>query len=1004
MNWTTTIGCSALGKGSGSVTSGLRLRMMGLFAFFIIVFVAKEIAGFTYKSNLLLLMFLCAAILQSGGHWVWPYLGRWLGWPDKTANSALTCHSSVVDLFATVGIVYLTGMIGSPFLFLLVVPLFFASHAFASRPASTVYLAGMVFTVGLLGYLEMKGVIPHFDCYPFENDVYLNKHFFIGSLLVLGGFLSLILFLSNVFQHRFSDSVNSLAEQDRDSRDKIQELTRLYDISLGVNAVMTVETLLKMVAKEATLLLSKPWAGILLFRSNREITHAVSVGAQETDRGFTVMNRNVGPLTEWIAETNKPVVVRDTLADQRLKGDSMLSDTRIRSLVGLPLSTGQRTIGVIYVGDYVPKSIDKHEVRLLTIMSDQLTIAIAKSTLYETLQRKLQMLEAKLEDLEEVNHLKTEYVSHVSHELRTPLTSIKAYAETLGEHIEDPNFTEKKTFLSIIEKETERLIRIVNDILDISNIEFGQRPLERQVLNIRSVIDEVTSALQPKLDEKNIELQTCLPEDLPRIDVDKDLITQVFINLVTNAIKYSSEGTTITVNAEEEAVSVKISIKDEGIGIPQAQIDKIFDRYYRVKSDKSRRDDGVGLGLAIVKSIIDRHGGMIEVESEENVGSKFIFTLPKEHCVNDLLSYFSQGADGKSGLHETLLNLIVRIIAELLNAKIISLMLLDRSRSELFIKVSYGLDEWVVEQARVKVGEGIAGKVAETGVPLLIDNIEKNGIHSSPNNPQYETASLLSVPLIVSGVVVGVINVNNKMNGEPFDQDDLNLLVSFGERISKALERLRAAEDWSFELQNTVEAVKKMVEQQIETKSIERIVDLAVKTSRKLGLSEKEVKVIQYVASVHDIGMTKVSDEILNKTFHLSREEIKEIQTHPEKGAELIRPLEFVELVSHIILYHHERVDGMGYPMGLKGDHIPLGSRILAVIDAYQSMTTERPYREPSTETDALRELVECAGRQFDAEVVDRFIDVLADEGSISPEQAAGFKGMLSEGVGSETH
>ncbi len=135
-----------------------------------------------------------------------------------------------------------------------------------------------------------------------------------------------------------------------------------------------------------------------------------------------------------------------------------------------------------------------------------------------------------------------------------------------------------------------------------------------------------------------------------------------------------------------------------------------------------------------------------------------------------------------------MLDLIVRMIAELLSAKIISLMLLDRTRSELFIKVSYGLDEWIVEQARVKVGEGIAGRVAETGKPLLIDNIENNDVHNAPNNPQYETLSLLSAPLVVNGVVVGVINVNNKTSGKPFNQDDLNLLMSFGERISKALE------------------------------------------------------------------------------------------------------------------------------------------------------------------------------------------------------------------------
>jgi signal transduction histidine kinase/HD-GYP domain-containing protein (c-di-GMP phosphodiesterase class II) len=982
------------------MNNGLKLRMIELFSFFIIVFVAKEIAGFTYRSGAILLLFLLATVLQTGIYWLGSSIASWVGLPARKINAALIWLSSVVDLLAVIGIIYLTGTVGSPFLFLLVVPVFFVSHSFALRLAPVIYVTGMVVAVGLIGYLEMRHVIPHFNCYPFENDVYLNKHFYVGSLLVLGGFLSLILFLSSAFQYRFTDSVNSLREQDRESKNKIQELTRLYDISLGINAVMTVETLLKMVAKEATLLMSQPWASIMLFKANHELTHYVSVGSSGKEDDGASSNGGVGSLTKWIAGKNKPVVINDVMSDARASGDKMFESNKIRSLIGFPLSTGQKTIGVFYVGDYVVKNFDPNHPRLLAIMSDQLAIAIIKSSLYESLQRKIKGFEDKTQSLEEVNQLKSEYVSHVSHELRTPLTSIKAYVETLTEHINDENFKEKKVFLNIVGNETERLIRIVNDILDVSNIEFGQRPLDRISLDLGEVINGVASMLRPKLDEKRIELDVCLPGGLPKVDADKDLITQVFVNLITNAVKYSSGDTRIKIGAKEEAVSVRIFIEDEGIGIPEAQLEKIFDRYYRVKSEKSRRDDGVGLGLAIVKNIIDRHGGTIDVESEENVGSKFILTLPKEHCVNDLLGYLSEGISGKSELHE-MLNLIVRMMAELLSAKMISLMLLDRTRSELFIKVSYGLDEWIVEQTRVKVGEGIAGKVAESGKPLLIDDIEHNDVRSAPNNPQYETLSLLSAPLIVNGIVVGVINVNNKMNGTPFDQDDVNLLMSFGERISKALERLRGAEDWDFHLQDTIDALKKMVDRQIETKAIEKLVNLAVKTARKLELSEKEVKVIQYVASVHDIGMTKVSDDILNKTFHLSRAEIEQIHKHPEEGTELLRPLEFVELVSHIILYHHERVDGMGYPVGLKGDQIPMGSRILAVIDAYQSMTTERPYREPYAETEAVKELVECAGKQFDREVVDRFIDVMVDAKSLTKQQAKEFKKMLNEAIGS---
>jgi HD-GYP domain-containing protein (c-di-GMP phosphodiesterase class II) len=412
-------------------------------------------------------------------------------------------------------------------------------------------------------------------------------------------------------------------------------------------------------------------------------------------------------------------------------------------------------------------------------------------------------------------------------------------------------------------------------------------------------------------------------------------------------------------------------------------LEHVFDKYFRARSPKMSRFDGVGLGLAIVKNIVEQHGGAIRVESEEGKGSSFIFSIPREHCFNDLIGYIAEVVDAREQLHD-MLELIVRMIAELLSAKIVSLMLLDKTRSELFIKISYGLDEWIVENTRVKVGEGIAGKVAESGDPLFISNIEKNDVFSCPNNPQYETVSLLSVPLVVSGVVVGVMNVNNKTDGQPFGQDDFNLLISFAERISRALERVRVVEDSRAFLEDTIAAFRRMLDNQSKIRTAEQVMSLALKTSRKLGLTEKEVNVIQYVASVHDIGMTEISDEVLDKALRLTTEEIERIREHPQRGAELIRPLEFVESVSNIILYHHERVDGRGYPMGLRGDEIPIGARILAVIDAYQSMTTGRPYKRAVNVDEAVAELVECAGRQFDAEVVQAFIRVLKEESKLS--------------------
>ena len=321
----------------------------------------------------------------------------------------------------------------------------------------------------------------------------------------------------------------------------------------------------------------------------------------------------------------------------------------------------------------------------------------------------------------------------------------------------------------------------------------------------------------------------------------------------------------------------------------------------------------------------------------------------------------------------------------MLSAKIVSLMLLDQESRELFIKVAYGLDERIVSQSRSRLGTGIAGKVAESGEPLLIENVERSPLKSAPNNPQYETKSLVSVPLKIGSAVVGVINANNKTSGKPFNQDDLGLLMSFSQRFSKVIERIRTTETPQTFLAEAIESFRSLLasRKREAPDAHNDIVRWSVQTGRRLRLSEKEVRVIQYVSSVHDVGMTCVSEEILKKTLELSNAEMEEIRKHPQRGAAILRPLEFVELVSQSILFHHERPDGRGYPMGLRGEQIPIGSRILAVLDAYVSMVSDRPFRSRLSPADAVDELVRHAGTQFDPRVVSAFIEVLMDEGHV---------------------
>ncbi len=967
-----------------------QIRVVELVAVFCIVYIAKEIVGFTYRTSLVTAVFLGAAFLNlliTGLENI--FSGRYES--TDRGKRLWECGTVTVDILTVLALIYLTGTAESPFLFLVTIPLFFAGRLLPALRAGLAVTAVTLFSVTMIGLLEIRGVIPHFSCYSDSTGAVPPLHHLVGTVMVLGGFMGLMTYLFSTFYENFNVYFRNTENRLISSRRRIIELTRLYDISLGINSVISLDTLLKMVCKEMTLLLRRPWASVVLLNHKHEIVKHVELG----ERGVESYARDDkteehDPLVRKVLDHEEGLLLEDISAEGAVERSVLIANRQLRGLLSVPISSGKETLGIMLVGDRAKEKFAAEDVRLMTILSSQVATAIEKSKLYEVMNGRLGRFERENENLKNANKLKMNYISNLSHELKTPLTSIKAYVESLKDHISDPTFEEKNDFLEVISNETDRLIRMVNKVLDISKIEFGQRSLKRKVFDLAPLIKEVKSSMQPYLIDKRLSLVVDLKPDLPMVDGDDDLIRQVFINLIGNAIKFSNEGTSIYIEAVEDAVSVRITIRDEGVGIPEENIKNIFRQFYQVPGSKG---GGVGLGLAIVKNIIEQHGGFINVTSRVGEGSRFSFTLPKEHHFNDLLGYLFNSMEAREEIQE-MFQLAVKVIAEMLSVKMVSMMLLDQEKKELFIKVAYGLGEEVVEKVRVPLGGGIAGKVVESGKPLLVRDVERSGVKGAPNNPQYETKSLISVPLKIGTVVIGVINVNNKTNGQPFNDDDLALLVSMSERLAKVIERMRTAEDSRAFLKETIQSLSSLLDtHESDTAGLlKMLVKWSVNVARKLRLSEKEIQVVQYVSSVHDVGMTCVSDRILRKTLELTHDELDEIRKHPQKGAAIMRPLEFVELVSQNILFHHERIDGKGYPMGLKGDQIPIGSRIIGVLDAYAAMISDKPYRKRMTPDEAVGELIHHSGTQFDQKVVAAFIEVLMDEGMLEVEEYSKLK------------
>jgi two-component system sensor histidine kinase VicK len=234
-----------------------------------------------------------------------------------------------------------------------------------------------------------------------------------------------------------------------------------------------------------------------------------------------------------------------------------------------------------------------------------------------------------------LDKMRKEFVANVSHELKTPITTIKSYTETLM--IDDVDEAYKRKFLTVIDEECDRMSRLVSDLLQLSNIDYKKTKWNKEKLCVNEIIEDIISKLNIMANEKNISL-TFNSDKNYYTYADKDGLIQVFQNIITNSIKYTENNGYVRVNMTKEDPYVVVEIIDNGIGIPKEDLDRVFDRFYRVEKGRSRDLGGTGLGLSIAKEIIEAFDGKIKIESENSKGTSVKIKLP-------LLEEIIQGSD-----------------------------------------------------------------------------------------------------------------------------------------------------------------------------------------------------------------------------------------------------------------------------------------------------------------------------------------------------------------------
>ncbi|MGB9628363.1 MAG: HD domain-containing phosphohydrolase [Thermodesulfobacteriota bacterium] len=315
---------------------------------------------------------------------------------------------------------------------------------------------------------------------------------------------------------------------------------------------------------------------------------------------------------------------------------------------------------------------------------------------------------------------------------------------------------------------------------------------------------------------------------------------------------------------------------------------------------------------------------------------------------------------------------------QLMKAEVGSLLMVDEQKQQIYFDIALGDREEEIKTIYLNMGEGIAGWVAREGKPLIVNAPEKDPrfFKGVDERTDFKTRNLICVPVKVKGKVIGVLEAINKKGGEEFNKEDLSLFTSLSDQVAIALDNSRLYQELEEMFFQTAESLADAIEKRDPYTGghTQRVTSYSLAIANYLSLGPLEKKWLKIASVLHDVGKIGIEDQILRKPAQLTPEEFNLIKRHSNMGAEIIEHIRQLKEIVPGVKYHHEQMNGKGYPEGLKGEDIPLLAKIVAVADTYDAMTTDRPYRSALSKKTAIEELKKCSGTQFDQEVVNAFV------------------------------
>jgi signal transduction histidine kinase len=408
----------------------------------------------------------------------------------------------------------------------------------------------------------------------------------------------------------------------RELSQSVEELRALGEVSQAVNSTLDVETVLATIVAKAVQLSGTEAGTIYTFNEKIQRFELRSTYGMDEALIAAIRERHIrmgDPVVGLAATKRAPVQIPD-LYNEAAEHLEVIVRAGFRALLAVPLLAADRIVGALVVRRKTPGEFPKSTIDLLETFADQSVLAIQNARLFREIAEKGR-------ELEIASKHKSQFLANMSHELRTPLNAILGYTELILDSIYGEPSGKMRTVLERLQANGKHLLGLINDVLDLSKIEAGQLVLSLDDYSLGDVVHGVVSAVEPLAAEKRLVFKAEVAPDLPIGHGDGRRLSQVLLNLVGNAIKFTDKGE-VAIKASATNGAFTVSVCDTGPGIAGADQAKIFEEFQQADSSITRKKGGTGLGLSIARRIIEMHGGRIWVESEPGKGSTFYFTLP----------------------------------------------------------------------------------------------------------------------------------------------------------------------------------------------------------------------------------------------------------------------------------------------------------------------------------------------------------------------------------------